>query len=259
MLIQRGYDVNSLLENKTPLEIAIGNDKKEIAIYLLQLADNNFDVLSSYDVSRYNNSTFKYLEQQSQISSIKKLGRIFDFMGLRASDREANANNSEDFDTREVVDINSKIQEFAKVIISYSENLQRQAMGEINSRIKEYAKAVVGLPCTDRAKIFWKIKMLRLSSGVEDIYIKIIYLLRKLSPEAVLKVFEFVGASLSTIPMLSISPEELESIKIVSPKQDMAVERSTINFSEPFKAMSISGENIPTSEPSKKSLLLYAG
>ena len=58
------------------------------------------------------------------------------------------------------------------LITTRSDSAVSDITEQTHFRIKEYAKAVVGLTCTDRAKIFWKIKMLRLSSGVEDIYIK---------------------------------------------------------------------------------------
>ena len=225
-LVQRGYDVNSLLENKTPLEIAIGNDKSEIAIYLLPLTSNNFDILSSYDLSRYYNSTFKYLEQQSQLALSKKTWSEISF---DSTNRLSGGEN-------------------------YINNIS--AARETNSRIKECAKALFGMLCTDRAKIFWKIKMLRISSDFKDLYIKIIYLLRKASPEATLKVFEFLGVLSSTIPRLIITPEELESIAVIGPKESRDSETKEISISDSFKAISLGDKNIRDDEYSKISYSL---
>ena len=45
--------------------------------------------------------------------------------------------NSKDFDARKVVELNREIQECAKSIVNYSDDIQRKVISEINSKIQE--------------------------------------------------------------------------------------------------------------------------
>lgn len=62
-LIEKGYDVNSELNGKTPLEIAIQEDKFDLAVDLLKVTEKDFSALAKSE-----SKTYKHLSNQYEIA-----------------------------------------------------------------------------------------------------------------------------------------------------------------------------------------------
>ena len=104
-LVEKGYDVNCLLDEKKPLEIAIANNNYKPAFYLTTLTDNRFE-----DLKAYNNSTYQSLLKQYEYAIEKR------------------SNIIENYSSKDVYTMQNSIRYYSKALFRMNSTLKAKAI-----------------------------------------------------------------------------------------------------------------------------------
>ena len=98
---------------------------------------------------------------------------------------------------------------------------------KINDAIKDCARALFGLSSTERAKVIFKLKLVRLNTGFQDICSYVISLMKLTTPEIVIRCFEFLGVSFVVNTRFTIFPKDLEVFRMKNLKESIDPETSS--------------------------------
>ncbi|MBT4803776.1 MAG: hypothetical protein HON78_02090 [Legionellales bacterium] len=186
-LIDKGYDPQAKLDDKTPLEHAIAADNLNVAKYLITLSD--VKTIKAFIDKGYN--------LQAKLDDKTPLEHAIAADNLNVA-RYLIARTKPNFSDLNMPEIDNRTTTFLKLVQSEHDALtvagneiQNEVAAKLTSMVQstvdihnskiDFAKALFGMPTTDKAKAMVKFMMFNLTFKVKDSYIIAIDLSRGLA------------------------------------------------------------------------------
>jgi len=190
-LIDKGYDTQAKLDDKTPLEIAIAADNLNVAKYLIARTK---PIFADINMPNDDNSTTRFLK-------------------LATTEHESSAASTLTVAGNEIQ--NEVTTKLSSIV---------QPIAEINNSKIYFAKALFGMPTTDKAKEMVKFMMFNLTFALKDTYkisAHISSALKKLNYDCIGIILEFAGLSPGNIDLAKIDTKK--SKKVANEKLKLTV------------------------------------